>query len=199
MKRDTLVGLALGVPAGLLIGYFVGAAHLFDSEAVTTAPVAAAPIPAAMGQLEAQQRIVAAEAAAAQNPKDVNAWVQLGNGCADLHLSQKAVDAYAKALALAPGRPENADILTDQGVMFRELKQFDKALADFRQASQLNPAHVQSLYNLGVVYMADLKQPDKAREIWTKYLQFDSTSPTAQQIKSDLSAMPPNMKANPQR
>jgi hypothetical protein len=40
-----------------------------------------------------------------------------------------------------------------------------------------------------VVYAVDLKQPAKAKEIWTKYLQFDSTSPTAQQIKADMANM----------
>ena len=49
---------------------------------------------------------------------------------------------------------------------------------------------MQSLYNLGVVYFVDLKKPEKAREIWNKYLQIDSTSPTAQQIKADLANMP---------
>jgi hypothetical protein len=45
---------------------------------------------------------------------------------------------------------------------------------------------LQSLYNLGVVYATDLKQPDKALKAWNRYLELDSTSPTAQQIKMGM-------------
>ena len=186
MKRETLVGLAIGVPAGLIIGYFVGAAHLFDSEAMTTAPVAAAPIPAAMGQLEAQQRIVAGEAAVAQNPKDAMAWVQLGNGYCDLHLAQKAVDAYAKALTLAPNLPQAADVLTDQGIMYRELKDFDKAIANFRQANKVNPAHVQSMFNLGVVYASDKHDTPEAIKAFKKVIEIAPNQPQAEQARRSI-------------
>jgi hypothetical protein len=48
------------------------------------------------------------------------------------------------------------------------------------------PNHLQSLYNIGVVYAVDLKQPEKAIPVWTRYLKQDSTSETALQIKRAL-------------
>ena len=46
--------------------------------------------------------------------------------------------------------------------MYRDIGQFDKAIANFEKANQVDPKHVQSLFNLGVVYAHDLKQPKKA-------------------------------------
>ena len=46
---------------------------------------------------------------------------------------------------------------------------------------------------MGVVYSEDLKQPDKALKAWDRYLEIDSTSPTAQQIKGMIE----RLKANP--
>lgn len=82
--------------------------------------------------------------------------------------------------------PTNTNVLTDQGIMYRKIGWFDKAIANFEKAQQVDPRHLQSLYNLGVVYAFDLKQPDKAVKAWTRYLELDSTSPTAQQIKMQM-------------
>ena len=181
-----MVGLAIGVPAGLIIGYFVGAAHLFDSEVATPAPVAAAPIPAAMGQLAAQQRIMATEAALAQDPKNVQAWVQLGNDCFDMHLTQKAIDAYEKALALAPAMPQAPSVLTDEGVMYREQKDFDKAIACFKAASKLNPAHAQSVFNLGIVYAQDKHNTPEAIKAFNRVIEIAPTDPVAEQARKSI-------------
>ena len=62
--------------------------------------------------------------------------------------------------------------------MYRDIGQFDKAIANFQKANQLDPKHVQSLYNVGVVYLNDLKQPKKAMEAWNKVIQ---TAPQSEQ------------------
>ena len=99
------------------------------------------------------------------------------------------MNAYSKALELEPNSPTAPNILTDQGVMYRKMGLFDKALANFNKAQQLDPKHMQSLYNIGVVYANDLKQTDKAVEAWTRYLSMDSTSPQAQEIKGLLAQL----------
>ena len=50
--------------------------------------------------------------------------------------------------------------------------------------NKIDPKHLQSLYNAGIVYAVDLKQPEKATSYWNRYLKLDSNSPTANQIKS---------------
>ncbi len=125
-----------------------------------------------------EQRIAIAKQLVAQNPKDVQAWISLGNDYFDSRQFQPAVDAYANALALDP---KNADVLTDQGVMYRELGQYDKALANFLKANEVSPTHMQSLFNAGVVYAYDKKDAKKAEETWLKVIANDKSGRFAAQ------------------
>jgi hypothetical protein len=126
----------------------------------------------------ADQRIAIAKQVVAQNPKDVQAWISLGNDYFDSHQTQPAIDAYANALALDP---KNPDVLTDQGVMYREQGKYDKAVANFLKANQVAPAHMQSLFNAGVVYAYDLKDYKRAEETWLKVIANDKSGRFAAQ------------------
>ena len=196
-----IFALAGGLVAGFLAGYAVAGG--FSSEVApvptTSAPVALAPslgggMPAAgampsgpvLPSAEVQARISRAEAAVLADPKNHDAWISLGNDYFDIHQAQKSVDAYSKALALKPGDP---NVLTDQGVMYRELGKFDKALANFQKANQLQPTHVQSLFNIGVVYSTDLNKPDEAAKAWNKVIALAPASEQAGQAKQMLSQM----------
>ncbi|GEJ55268.1 tetratricopeptide repeat protein [Anaeromyxobacter diazotrophicus] len=147
------------------------------------------PMPPA-GGLDVQRRIAGEEQVVAQDPKNAQAWIALGNDYFDTKQRQKSVDAYARALELKPNDP---DVLTDQGVMYRELGAFDKAVANFKKASQLDPRHVQSVYNLGVVYAFDLKDRDQALAAWRRVVDIAPTSPQAAQARqamADLQGAP---------
>jgi cytochrome c-type biogenesis protein CcmH/NrfG len=132
-----------------------------------------------------QARISAMQAVVARDPKNFEAWVQLGNDYFDTRQPQKAIDAYSHALEIRPNSP---NILTDQGVMYRDVGQFDNAVANFQRANELDPKHMQSLFNLGVVYMNDLKQPKKAIDAWNKVIQTAPQSEQAAQARVALDA-----------
>jgi cytochrome c-type biogenesis protein CcmH/NrfG len=142
-----------------------------------------------------QQRLAAEERLTAQNPKDVQAWIALGNDYFDTNQAQRAVDAYAKALAL---QPDNPDVLTDQGVMYRKLQAFDKAVANFQRANQVDPRHVQSIYNLGVVYAFDLKDQAKAIAAWNRVIEVAPQSPQAAQARQNIQELKSPMPQLPQ-
>jgi len=188
LNRNLISGLAIGVFAGFLGGYFVGAAHgNEDAPPVAAAPPAGAPAAAPRpNPLVIQDRITADKALLAADPKNVQAWISLGNDYFDSQQAQPAVDAYAKALLLAPGNP---DVLTDQGVMYRALKDYPKAIANFKQASKLDPRHSQSLFNLGIVYADDLKQPDEALKAWNQLIANNPTSPQAMQAQAAMAQL----------
>ncbi len=183
MKKENVLTVVVTLLVGLLGGYLI-----FNISAHKDAPTNVG-VPEGSGSpTDYKVRIVEAEKIVARDPANAQAWNQLANDYFDTDQAQKAVNAYSKVLEL---EPKNVNAMTDQGIMYRKIGWYDKAIANFERAQTINPNHLQSLYNLGVVYMVDLKQPQKAREIWTKYLQFDSISPTAQQIKADLASMPP--------
>jgi cytochrome c-type biogenesis protein CcmH/NrfG len=195
VNRHLLIGAAAGLAVGLLVGYQVGRAGrvLKAPEPVVAAALpAAAPAPAAMppapagAPIDAAAQIATAQSVVEKDPKNVRAWVALGNLFFDTHQHQKSVDAYARALELEPG---NADVLTDQGVMYRALGAFDKAVANFDKASKLSPQHLQSLFNLGVVYAFDLKDRAKAEAAWNRILQIAPASEHAAQARQALAEL----------
>lgn len=186
MNKEQLLVAIVALVAGLLIGYMIFTGKADKNQQAQTA------IPMGAGSpTDYQARIAEAEKLVAKDPKNRQAWVQLGNDYFDTDQAQKAINAYGKALELEPNDP---NVLTDQGVMFRKMGWFDKAIVNFEKANQIDPKHVQSLMNIGVVYATDLKQADKAMAAWKRYLAVDSTSPTAQQVKDMIE----QLQANPQ-
>jgi cytochrome c-type biogenesis protein CcmH/NrfG len=181
-KETTIVGVAALI-IGFLIGVMVGGKFMAGSK-VSTSPATVQQGSGAMvnpGQTSA--RIAELEQLLAKDPKNTQAWITLGNDYFDSNQAQKAVKAYGKALDLDPN---NANVLTDQGVMFRALGFYDRALANFEKANKLDPKHLQSLFNTGIVYAVDLKQTDKAKAAFEALLQKDQTSDLARQAREML-------------
>ncbi|MDY0268367.1 tetratricopeptide repeat protein [Trichloromonas sp.] len=175
MKKETLFFIAVALIVGVLVGVLV------SKGGHAPAPVqgGALAVPAS----NVQQNIQMIEKMVAADPGNRAAWVQLGHAYFDSRQAVKAVEAYNKALELDPNDP---DVLTDQGVMFRDLGWFDRAEENFIKANELNPAHAQSLYNLGVVYRYDMNDANRAREVWTRYLQVNPSGPGSDNIRHEL-------------
>jgi tetratricopeptide (TPR) repeat protein len=188
MNRYTIIGLAVGFVLGLFVGTQV------RPGGGGGAPSAAAPMPqmppmpagAAGPDVELQGRIAMNQSIVARDPKNVQAWIQLGNDFFDAHQAQKAIEAYGRALEL---RPDDANVLTDQGIMYRALGQFDKAIANFEKANRADPKHVQSLYNIGVVYSADLKKPKEAIAAWNRVIQIAPQSEQAASARAGIEGL----------
>jgi cytochrome c-type biogenesis protein CcmH/NrfG len=192
LNRSLLIGLVIGLLVGVFIGYQAGSSSAPPAGGMGMGggmPAGAPPgmpggggMPAQGAGDNFQARIASMQAVVARDPKNYEAWVQLGNDYFDTRQAQKAIDAYQHAIELRP----NANVLTDQGVMYRDLGQFDRAVANFQKANQIDPKHVQSLFNLGVVYMNDLKQPKKAIEAWSKVIESAPQSEQAMQARAAI-------------
>ncbi|MDD2899542.1 MAG: tetratricopeptide repeat protein [Desulfuromonadaceae bacterium] len=177
MNKETALITVVALIVGLLGGYLI-----FSISNAGKAQQANSAIPAGSGSpTDYAQRIAQAEKVVAQDPKNLNAWISLGNDYFDTEQSQKAIEAYGKALEIDPNNP---NILTDQGVMYRKVGWYDKALINFEKAQKIDPKHVQSLFNSGIVYAVDLKDHVKARPYWKKILEIDPNGPTGMQVKS---------------
>lgn len=185
MKQENLVYIVVALLVGLLGGFLIFSVS--NKNKSSSAPVA---VPMGTGSpADYTQRIAQAEKIVAEDPRNYQAWVQLGNDYFDTEQPQKAVNAYAKALEIDPKHQNTSNVLTDQGVMYRKMGLFDKAIDNFERASKLDPKHTQSLFNMGVVYANDLKQPDKAIAAWQRFLALDGMSPQGQQVKAMVDEM----------
>lgn len=184
MNKESILIAAVALIVGLLGGYLV-----FSISTAGKGGQETPAIPSGAGSpADYARRITEAEKIVAKEPRNLNAWISLGNDYFDTDQPQKAINAYAKALEIDPSNP---NVLTDQGVMYRKVGWYDKAIANFEKAQKIDPNHLQSLYNMGIVYSMDLKQPEKAIAAWNRYLKIDPNSPTAIQIRGMMEKMGP--------
>jgi len=168
-----------------IIGVLVGVLGSMFFSGGSSAPVAQAPAPVAppAASVNFQQKIDTLLQVTAADPGNRNAWVQLGHAYFDSDQPTKAVEAYDKALAMDANDP---NVLTDQGVMFRKLGWFDRAIDNFEKASKLDPRHAQSLFNEGIVYRYDLNKFDEAIKVWEKLMALNPPEPMASQVRGEL-------------
>jgi tetratricopeptide (TPR) repeat protein len=135
----------------------------------------------AQAELLMQKKLHDLKQAATENPSDPEKWRSLGNACFDADRHEEAINAYGRALKLLP---EDTDMLNDQGAMYRQTRNFTKALENFEKAFKLDPRNLESLFNSAYVYAFDLNNIPKALEQWRLYLQRDNQSENARQILS---------------
>lgn len=124
---------------------------------------------------ELARHVAHLEREALSHPDDAGIWTELGNGYFDSREPQKAIAAYRHSLGIAPNNP---DVWTDLGIMYREIKDFGQALECFRKASAQNPAHINALFNEGVVLSADLNRKDEAASVWKRILEINPEAAT---------------------
>ncbi len=130
---------------------------------------------------QARQRIAKELERTEAEPSDPAAWAELGNAYFDTDMPREAIEAYNRSLAL---KPDNADVLNDQGAMFRQAGDITHALKNFEKALAIDRHNLESLYNMGYMYAFDLHNTERAREIWQRYLELDRSSETARQVQS---------------
>ncbi len=185
VRRSTLV---VSVAVALFFGLYMGSLlPSFFQSTVSSQKMEAGNGGSAPGQVDSQmqERIQNAEIFAADNPQNPTAWAQLGNAYFDANIPEKSIVAYTKALELQPNNP---NVLTDRGTMYRRLKKFDLALASFSAASKADPKHEISLFNTGIVLYFDLGKKAEAKEVWQKLLQLNpnAKAPTGQTLQEML-------------
>ncbi len=195
MKKETVIlyiaiALVVGFVGGVTVGILwmtKGAEKPAMVQAPpTAAPGAPAPAPTARESIEAASQVKTLKEIVKKDPKNLPAWVELGNLYFDTDQPKEAIDAYSHYLAV---KPDNADVRTDMGIMYRKLGQFDKALDEFRKAAQSDPKHVNSRYNIGLVLLHDKQDMQGAIKAWEEYLRVDPNSEKAQRIRAQIQKM----------
>lgn len=179
MKKENVLLIVIVLVVGVLVGILTVKMSQKPSKPAA-APQQAAPV------ADLQQTIKMLEGIVGKDPANRNAWAELGHAYYDSDQPVKSIEAYDKALALGPDDP---NILTDQGVMFRRMGWYDRAIDNFSKAHAIDPRHPQSLFNLGVVYRYDLQDFRKAKAVWGKFLETHPTGPGADQVRIEMQAL----------
>ena len=200
MKKETVI---LMVVIAFLVGFITGATVAIlrgtkgaEKVAMVQKPQMAppgAPAPAlptsgppARNPVEVASQIQTLKEIVKKDPKNLPAWVDLGNLYFDSDQPKEAIEAYSRYLAV---KPDNPDVRTDMGIMYRKLGQFDKALEEFRKAAHSDPKHVNSRYNIGLVLLHDKQDMKGAINAWEEYLKVDPISERAQRIRAQIEKM----------
>ncbi len=118
-----------------------------------------------------------------KNPNDADAVLKLANANFDIHRWDRARELYTQYLKLKPDQP---DILSDLGITYRELGQFDQALEQFQKAEKLAPTHWQARYNQAVVLGIDLKRYDDAQKVLADIEKLQPGNPDVAKLAAEV-------------
>ncbi len=195
MKKETVIlYVVIALLVGFISGATVGILWVTKGEEKTAMvqkpqmapPGAPAPVPSARDTIEAASQIQTLREIVKKDPKNLAAWVELGNLYFDTDQPKEAIEAYKQYLTI---KPENPDVRTDMGIMYRKLGEFDRAIEEFRKAAQGDPKHINSRYNIGLVLLHDKQDMNAAIKAWEDYLKVDPNSERAQRIRAQIEKM----------
>ncbi len=94
----------------------------------------------------------------------------MGNLHFDTDRPEKAIMAYKKALELDPNNP---NVMTDLGVMYRRKGQPSEAIKAFDKAIKIDPRHEAPRFTKGVVLLHDLNDPNGAIRAWEELVEVN--------------------------
>lgn len=116
-----------------------------------------------------------------RNPANAGAWIQLGHIHFDKDQHAKAIHAYEKALALSP---DDTDVLTDLGIMYRRSGNPLKSVEIFDKVIELDPQQENARFNKGIVLLHDLKDNAGAVAAWEGLLEINpvAMAPNGQSV-----------------
>ncbi|MBI5073646.1 MAG: tetratricopeptide repeat protein [Nitrospirae bacterium] len=139
--------------------------------------------PVSSGPVQGFDKVKMLQEVAAKDPKNINAWIELGNILMDAKRFAEAVEPYQKALALDP---KNVDVRVDMGTCLRESGNPDIAVKEYNKALELNPNHINANKNMAVVLTYDLKDSKQAIKYFEKALALAPNAPDAGAIKAEI-------------
>ena len=188
MRPDAIVFGVAGTLFGLIIGWVLGSQQAARTARGLPPPVAQA-APASQQPAGPQpvpidpERVKTLEAAAAQNPKDFQPRVQLGNIYFDAEQFRDAIRWYEQALTI---NANDANVSTDLGVAYYYTNQPDRALSQFDHSLKVDPKHIKTLLNIGIVRAFGKQDLPGAAKAWQQVVDISPDSPEGQAAKKGL-------------
>lgn len=196
MTKDNLIFAAFGLMLGFVTAWLMfekvtlrQPARAVPGQVAATAPTAppagAAPssgVPLDLSKMEQLEQQLQADPdnpdlmlALAHEAYDIAQ--QVPNPAGSRPLWARARDLYTRYVELRPNDPDMPDVLSDLGVTYQELGEFDQALEIFRRVQAMAPDHWQSLYNQVVVLAFSKKEIDEAKKVLAELQRVQPNNP----------------------
>jgi tetratricopeptide (TPR) repeat protein len=183
--------------ASLLIGFGIGFAAMYVAM-MNRAPLILQAMPkpcdmdptcaqAVSGRQRAQpafdaKRFKELQETVSQDPKNVDALMELG----DMHAEQReftdAITWYEKALAVR----DSIEVRKDLGVALLNVKRPDEAIAHLKKALEFDPADAAALFDLGFALLYAKDDPDGAIKLFEKLIELHPDLRDIEMVKRDL-------------
>ncbi|MDA8086899.1 MAG: tetratricopeptide repeat protein [Nitrospiraceae bacterium] len=134
-------------------------------------------------QVDADSQLRVLKVVVSQDPKNLRAWIDLGNAAMDSGRYKDAIDAYHAALKLDP---KDLDVRVDMGTCYRNIGQSLKAVEEYKKVLAVNPNHAIALRNMGVVLAYDLHQKKEAVKMFKAYIKQSPSAPDAGAVRQEI-------------
>ncbi len=138
------------------------------------------------GSAASQNEIIHLQDMVRQDPKNLKAWIEIGNILMDTSRFHEAIDAYQKALDLDQ---KNVNVRVDMGTCYRQAGKPEKAVEEYRKAIATDPGHLNAHRNLGVVLAFDLRDNKAAIREFEEYLRLAPNAYDAEKIRQLLAKL----------
>lgn len=131
------------------------------------------------------QQINNFKSALQNNPRDTTALAGLGQLYELAAKFPEAADYYRRYLEVSP---DNAEVrMSLAGVYFNQ-QDFSRAETEIKEVLRRRPDYDFALYNLAVIYAADLKK-DEAIKVWHRVMELSPGSELAQKSANSIKSM----------
>ncbi len=188
MKRDDWVFAISGTLFGLLVGWMLGTQQAASPVAVAPTPAQATAAPGDPPAAPApppldERRASDLQATASKDPSNYTVRVDLGNLYFDSERYDLATPWYEAAMKL---NGKSADVSTDLAVCYYNTNQIDRALTQLDTSLKIDPKHLKTWLNIGVVRAFGKQDLPGAMDAWQQIVTIAPDSEEAKVAKQAL-------------
>lgn len=187
MKKEALAFALSGTFFGLLVGWIIGSQQGQPPAPITPAATQSQPASgsAASPAFDAA-RAADLERQANTRPNDAAVRAELGNLYFDGERYDHAATWYEASLKLDSSAVE---VSTDLAVAYYYTQQADRALAQLDHSLKLDPAHLKTLLNQGIIRAFGKQDLKGAAESWQRVVAIAPTSEEGRRAQQGLDGL----------
>ncbi len=127
-----------------------------------------------------------------KDPKNTDAILAIGNTYANRSQEDKALEWYNK---IEFSKINDPMVLYNIGSNFYTHSEFEKALKYYQRAVEIKKDFLDAIYQMGLVYLT-MGNQEEALKAFNQYLQYDSDSEKANQVKGFISYLKKKLPEN---